>query len=195
MRFFIQEEGEDGIIYEFTATTSAVYNTSGKATTYAVEEGSNLSDHYTQDQDTVTLQGHVSPEYVLGFTDKISLKADLATMEKGLVDLKKSGKPFSVTYSDNLDVMSNCVFDNLSITRNVSTGIHTMDVSLTARQLELGGRAATTTIKEPAERFKDPSEEKKSGSGSTVTDVEGGDTSLAARAVKLNPSLSNILSR
>lgn len=162
MALFLKTESGD--IYQMDATTQVNYQQSGKVTEYAVEAGFNSADHYKHDADRITFNGYVSQAK---FLRKGTAGTDLALFEKGMQDLKRSGQFFTCTFSDNLSPMTNCLFDNLTMERDVETSTNSLKVSFVIKQVRVSDQAELSTKPIPAEQYKDMVQEKKAGKGAT----------------------------
>lgn len=125
MRVFIEAEE---VVYELDATLGVSYVQTAKATSHPVQSGGSVSDHVTQESDMISINGVASQ---IKFGD--SKVVDLKTFLTGLQKLKREGKTFNVTYSDVLDVLTNCVFE--SITDVVASGSLAHEMSLTIKQV------------------------------------------------------------
>lgn len=130
MRVFIEAEE---VVYELDATLGVSYVQTAKATSHPVQSGGSVSDHVTQESDVVSINGVASQ---IKFGD--SKVVDLKTFLTGLQKLKREGKTFNVTYSDVLDVLTNCVFESISDTVNAGSLAHQM--SFTIRQVRKAAR-------------------------------------------------------
>lgn len=164
MAFYIRADNGTGDSYQLDANVSIVYKQTGKVTKYTVEAGFNSSDHYQQEPDQITFRGNISKvKFLRNGLDS----TDLEVFEKGMQDLKRSGKAFACSFSDNLDIMKECRFTELTMERNVKTGIYSLDVNFTIQQTRVASQAKLSTEPIPADQYKDMVEEKKNGKGST----------------------------
>tara|TARA_Y100000310_G_scaffold74348_1_gene70498 strand:- start:27100 stop:27687 length:588 start_codon:yes stop_codon:yes gene_type:complete len=164
MAFFIQSNNGSGDVYEMDATTEVTYSLSGNPTRYAVESGVNVSDHYQRSQPQVRFSGIVSD---VKFSTPEGTIVTLADFERGLTDLQRSGEFFACTFSQNLDVLQNCLFRSLDIRTTTETGTLAREISFTIVQVEQAEQARVTVLPVPAERFKDVVEARSRGTGST----------------------------
>ena len=74
MRVFIEAEG---IVYELDATTNVSYVQTAKATSHPVQAGGNVSDHVTQESDTIQISG-VASQVKFGGNEVIELNNSLS---------------------------------------------------------------------------------------------------------------------
>ena len=165
MAFFIQTDNGSGDVFEMDATTEVTYSLSGNPTRYAVESGVNVSDHYQRSQPQVRFSGIVSD---VKFSTPEGTIVTLADFERGLTDLQRSGEFFACTFSQNLDVLQNCLFRSLDIRTTTETGTLAREISFTVVQVEQAEQARTAVLPVSAERFKDVVEAKSRGTGSTA---------------------------
>lgn len=165
MAIFIQ--ARDGTKYYMDSVFDVSYSQSGSPTEYAVESGVSSSDHYNQQQDVISMSGAISQ---VKFISPKGEQTDLDVFVKGLTNLKKSGQFFSVSFSDNLEVMRNCLFTSLNLSQNVGTGKYAYDVSMTITKVIVAKQAGTVATPEALQQYKDivnPSSDV--GAGSTLT--------------------------
>lgn len=165
MAIFIQ--ARDGTKYYMDSVFDVSYSQSGSPTEYAVESGVSSSDHYNQQQDVISISGSISQ---VKFISSKGEQTDLDVFVKGLTNLKKSGQFFSVSFSDNLEVMRNCLFTSLNLSQNVGTGKYAYDVSMTITKVIVAKQAGTVATPEALQQYKDivnPSSDV--GAGSTQT--------------------------
>lgn len=187
MAIYIQSSSGD--IYYMDAVFSASYSQSGTPTNYYVESGVNESDHYTQEPDTLNLNGAVSQ---VKFSSKRSFTTDLDVFEKELTGLKKGGEFFSVNFSDNLNPLQNCLFTNLSMSRSTQTGRYSIDVSMSISQVSVATAAGITVTPTPLAEFADVVEEKSNSSESTVSATTPQQVKLYEISQELTPSLKPV---
>lgn len=169
MAFFIQSRNGDGDVFEMDATTEVDYILSGNPTSYAVESGVNASDHYQQSQPQVRFSGVVSD---VKFTTPDGTITTLEDFERGLTDLQRRGELFACTFSQNLDVLVNCLFTNLNIRTTPETGPHSREISFNIVQIEQAQQAVNTTLPVAADNFKDTLQPKGTGAGSTSSPTQ-----------------------
>lgn len=162
-------ETQSGDKYFFDAVLSSTYTQSGTPSQYAVESGVNVSDHYTQANDVVNIEGAVS---AVKFIRNSQESTSLEEFEVGLTTLKKSGEFFSVAFSDNLSVLPNCLFTSLAMKRTTGTGRYAIDVSASIQQIIVGSRASIVTTPVAASEFIDTVEQQKEIAGNAVSPTE-----------------------
>lgn len=153
----------DGVYYYMDAVFQVVYSQTGTPSEYAMESGVKASDHYSQNNDTVSISGSVSKAKL-----STSDSTELEILEKGLTALKKSGEYFELSFSDNLDIMTNCLFTDLSMTRSTETGKHCIDLQMTISKVVTADRANLVSTPVPAKSFADIVDPKKKGAGNSV---------------------------
>ena len=153
-----------GVKFYMDAVFSVSYVQSGTASEYALQTGVKASDHYSQDTDTINISGSVSS---VKFVGRGEAKTELEVFEKELTALKKSGETFNVSFSDNLTVYPNCLFTNLSMDRNTTTGAHAIDVQISIKQIQYGSAAGIVDTPTPAKEYADMVEDKKKSAGNT----------------------------
>lgn len=156
MRVFIEAEG---VVYELDATTSVSYVQTAKATSHPVQAGGNVSDHVTQESDTIQISG-VASQVKFGGNEVIELKQFLIGLQK----LKRAGKTFTVTFSDVLDVLTNCVFENITDTISAGSGLaHQMSFSI--KQIRRASRGKKVDSPVRAANFEKKAQEQQQTQG------------------------------
>lgn len=179
----IYMEASNGDRFFLDATVELTYSQTGSPTQYAVESGVDSTDHYSQEPDTISYSGQISK---VKFLKNAEVNTDLETFEKGITALKKSGQFFSVSFSDNLSVMRNCLFTNLQMTRNTETGRYAMNVSFSIQQVIVAAQAQLATTPTPANQYVDVVETGKTGGGNTQTPDASENRKLQDIAVTLD---------
>lgn len=162
MAFFLTTE--DNEIFEMDATVEVGFSQTGKPTSYAVEEGFKVSDHYIQDPDTVSFKGVVSEVKFLRRAGEGLPTKSLTDFEVGITELKKSGKFFTCTFSKNLTPLQNCLFTTLKMDRLSETAI---DINFSIQQIRVASRAANVKGVIPAQEYEGKVEGTSNGVGST----------------------------
>jgi hypothetical protein len=163
MSVFIQANNGKGQILRLDATESAGLTLTGRPTQYAVESGVNSSDHYQQDQNTFNISGVISDFKLRGNTDNLSLE----DFEKEILAVKDSGEFFAVTFSDNLDVFTDCLFTNVRLNKTSQLGKSALSVNMTIQQVNVADKSSVVLLPVPADQFKDQAEGKSNSNGST----------------------------
>lgn len=164
MAFFIISKNGVGDVFEMDATVSHSYTLTGKPTNYAVESGSNKSDHYTKDLIQLNYSGIVSDvKYAKG----VELSLSVSDFEEGIVSLRDSGEFFACSFSENTSIVKNCLFSSLTINRSPDHGKYAISVSFSVKQVEVVDVAEVVTAPEPFKTFADSAEVKKKGASST----------------------------
>lgn len=164
MAFYIKS---DDSVFEMDATVSVTNTKSGKATQYTLSNSNSSSDHYTQDFDKISFSGYVS-QVKFARRKEGGISVSLEDFEKGISELKNSGKFFSCSFSDNLPIKKNCLFENLTITRDTDTSDKSIKVDFNVVQVLVASQSDVTAAPIPASLYKDVVEDaKKSGSATT----------------------------
>lgn len=160
---YIQTQSGDKFFFD--AVLEVSYQQSGSISEYAVEAGVNVTDHYTQNNDTISLNGSISAvKFLNGGEESTSLEL----FEKGITALKKSGELFSVSFSDNLEVLQNCLFNSIDMKRSSSTGRYAIDVSASIKQILVASRASIVATPTAAIEYLDVVTPKSKASGNAV---------------------------
>ncbi len=164
MAFYIKSEDS---IFEMDATVSISNNKSGKATRYTLSNSNSSSDHYSQDFDKISFSGYVS-EVKFARRKDGSISVSLEDFEKGISELKNSGKFFSCSFSDNLPIKKNCLFENLTISRDTETSDKSIKVDFSVVQVLVASQSDITSAPIPASLYKDVVEDSKQSGAATT---------------------------
>ncbi len=164
--FYIQAELEGEVIQFALDSTSSVTETlSGNATSFPIESGSDVSDHYVNKNNIITMSGRISDvksvqsgflsenqEGTRQVQDSVSVgSATRYGKTKDYIEkiklLKAQKVPFDVYTSS--DIYTNCVFQSLTITQNDTAGVSSNNISayrisFSAKQLRFA--KATTSV-------------------------------------------------
>ncbi len=141
--FFIQTNAST--IYKLDSTREIKATHSGVLSMSPVQDGSPVSDHYFNQNKTLSFSGRISSVKSFQNPDNLTPKDYI----EGLLRLKENIEPFTVTYSDTLDSLTNCVFTSLVITQNSVVGnafpdVNAFDVTFTVKQIRFGTAAVIT---------------------------------------------------
>lgn len=166
---FVFIRAADGSIYYLDAVMSIAYNQSGTPTKYALESGGSSSDHYSEDQDSLSINGRVSQVKFLVNQDE---STDLELFERSLTALKKSRQFFTVGFSENLDPIPNCLFTSLVMSKDTSTGRYALDISMSVVQVEVAQGVGITDTPRAAVLFEDVVKQQDAANGNTVEPIE-----------------------
>lgn len=189
MAFYIKSEDS---VFEMDATVSISNSKTGKATKYTLSDSNSSSDHYTQDFDKITFSGYVSA-VKFARRKEGSITLSLEDFEKGISELKNSGKSFSCSFSDNLPIKKNCLFENLTISRDTDTSDKSIKVDFSVVQVLVASQSEITSTPIAASLYKDVVEDsKKSGAATTeATKKESNGIAAIARSLGNNSSTLN----
>lgn len=115
--YYIAPEDSDDR-FALDSTSDIQLDESGKTTSLPVESGEEITDHYINSNTKISMNGTIS-------SIKSSVNLRNKTPEdfiNGIRQLKQSGKPFSVYFSNKINPLTNCLFENLSISQNKKRG-------------------------------------------------------------------------
>lgn len=162
--YYITPQDSDDII-ALDATSTVQVNETGKSTSLPLETGEEVTDHYINGNTKISMSGVIS-----------SLKSSSNKENKSPEDyirdireLKKSGKPFSVFFSDKLNPLTNCVFESISFSQSIRNGTtgnsSSYKVSFTVKEIRIV-KAAQVVVQRDARVVDSLSDKKKSGKSS-----------------------------
>lgn len=163
------------IIYQLDATTDIVYTTSGKLTTNPIEAGRNVSDHYIQNQDTVTFSGLLTRVKSKGVNSRHV--RDPEDYIGSLQFLKNNAVPFTLTlfqaptlggFGESRNLIKpivNCVFESLNIRKQSGPGSGDLRVDFKAVQATFAEQAAVGAESVPDPSFANDASSLENGAG------------------------------
>lgn len=164
MAFYIISKNGVGDVFEMDATVTQNYALRASPTEYAVESGSKSSDHYDKQLIRLNYSGVVSDvKYLKG----VELSQSVADFEEGMQALFDSGEFFACNFSEEQRLVKNCLFTSLQVVRNLEHGRYAIKVDFSVKQVKVANVSEVESTLVPFATFEDPSEEKKSGAGST----------------------------
>lgn len=166
MAVFIQDA--NGKKYYYDAVFSVTYVQRGNPTQYAMESGALSSDHYSQDQDTISIQGDIG-EAKIKEKDESSGRQEFL---EGLMRLKKSGTFFTVSFTDSFITLKNCLFTQLSYEQSSETGKYTTSVTAEIKSVTVANQAQVVSTPRPMEDFREIVQDKKKTNTSTVPESD-----------------------
>ena len=148
------QKGLDVYIFSLDCTREVSLSDDGNVTSYPIESGSAVSDHYVNDNIYVTMSGVIS-DVKSGITRSTLL--GLRSTEEFIADLRKLKKeaiPFKIHLGANLGIIDNCVFQSLTIKQNKQHGtlvrngrvISSFEISFTAKQIRNGFKAREIVV-------------------------------------------------
>lgn len=147
MSIFYISADVDGKNYKYMldSTSKVQVSNSGKLTKHPIQNGANVSDHYTNNNIEISFSGRISdiksyrnPTYVDNFVEGegfVTRKASFdytivessnvaATAQsyiRGLQELKNDKIPFTISVG-NIETYINCMFTNFSVMQDSSVG-------------------------------------------------------------------------
>ena len=163
---FIYIEAPSGVKLYLDSVAEVTHTLSGSATQYFVEAGYTVSDHYSQNMDTIQISGVISKAKIMNGEEV----TDSEDFVKTITGLKNSGQPFTVSFSNILTPFKTCVFESLSIKTNTSTGVYAYEIEASITSLRIAQKANTILTPVPLSEFNDvvdPSSEANSNSFET----------------------------
>ena len=180
---------DNGDIFVLDSTTTISFSSSGKLSEHILESGETVSDHYVNDNDTLSFQGTISSLKRAGYRDDPLSRSPQSYME-GLREIKRNKELFTLYHISDLSKTINCLFTSLNFEQNTSRGItsnsSSVAVSFTAKQIRFG-QIADIEVKAKAnlKGILDGKEEAGPLASTNVSDPKN-------RMEKLKDSMSNI---
>lgn len=161
---YIYIRAANGDVFFFDAVFDVGVSLTGTPTKYAVQSGVSSTDHYVQEQDSISINGSVSEvKFFRNSEESISLE----DFERGITQLKRSGQFFTVVCSKYQNPYTNCLFNSLEIKRDTTTGKHCIDVSMQITSITIAKTGNVVSTPRAAREFVDTVEAAKSGSGTS----------------------------
>lgn len=140
-------------LYAFDSTATIRVSQTGTATSFPVEGGEDVSDHYVNNNTTISFDGIISDVKSIRREASEKYNKSTATFIRGLEALKKSKTPFKIHISNTLDAIDTCVFENLQFEQNKtqgnSGGINAFRISFSAKQIRFAERAQAVSVRAP----------------------------------------------
>lgn len=167
--FYIQAEIEGELIqFALDSTSRVTQNLSGDSTSFPIEDGSEVSDHYVNKNNTITMSGRISDVKSVGsgfvseprgggreVSDRIPTGSAVRYRKTSdfiekIKTLKSDKIPFDLYVAE--DAYTNCVFQTLTLsqdsTNGVSNGISSYKVSFTAKQIRFAQATRSVEIRD-----------------------------------------------
>lgn len=149
--YYIQfSSGGSEKLFSFDSTSDIVLEDNGDATSFPLESGEDVADHYVNKNVMVRMSGTISDIKTRSMRGS---KFNSTTQEfiSDLRELKRQGTPFKLYLGSNLGTVSNCVFESLNIEVKAAKlsnnrEIGSFKVSFTAKQIKLGTKAQVTIV-------------------------------------------------
>ena len=152
-------------ILALDATTTVQLDETGKTTALPLETGEEVTDHYINGNTKVSMSGVISTAKSSGNSTNKSPEDYI----RDIRNLKKSGKPFSVFFSDKLNPLTNCVFTSLSFSQSIRNGFNgassSYKVTFAVKQVRFV--QAARLVVEPTVQVADDTSEKNTSGKST----------------------------
>lgn len=184
MAFYIKTD--EGAYYYMDATVDVSYSQTGNVASYTLEDSTSSSDHYDQNPDTLAFNGYISK---VKFLSKAAESTGFDEYQRGLTNLKKSGKRFTCYYSDTFGEMTDCLFTSLTFSQDTDTGNHSVKVAFNIQQISYAKQAQVEAITTALAKYTDVVAAQKKGASTTkkadektVSALEAIQTDLFGRA-------------
>lgn len=184
--YYIAPLDSDNII-ALDATSTVQVNETGKSTSLPLETGEEVTDHYINGNTKISMSGVIS-----------SLKSSSNTQNKtpedyirDIRELKRTGKPFSVFFSDKFNPLTNCIFESLSFSQSIRNGTtgdsSSYKVTFTVKEIRIV-KAAQVVVQRSARVVDSFSDKKKSGKSSQEAS-ENRNITVGQRRIKSGQAL------
>lgn len=146
-------------LFSFDSTSEIVLSDSGSVTSYRVETTESVSDHYVNNNVTVSLTGRISDiKSLTKREDDTNTYNSTQQFISELRALKHRAIPFKVYLGSNFGSVEKCVFESLEISQGGSNGTRVISktkevsafrISFTAKQIRFGKRATSVAQPDP----------------------------------------------
>lgn len=171
-------------LLEMNSTTSISVNLPSSAPKHRMEDGRSVSDNIDNENKEISFSGLITNIKSLRISDGLPLKpteqyteiqtslrspADYVLLLEAIRDTKE---PFIVHWDELLPAAENCVFTNISLSRDKNTG-RGFRINLSFQQLRFTSRALLTEV--ISQRDPDKNQSKTESSGNSTTTLESGD--------------------
>jgi len=145
-------------IFSFDSTSKITLNDSGSATSFPLESGEEVSDHYVNNNVTVSFNGRISDIKRRNIARESDIYKTTQEFISQLRQLKHAAIPFKVYMGANLAPVDNCVFESLEINQDAQNGtrvvnkerqVSSFQISFTAKQIRFASK--TSSVRSPAD--------------------------------------------
>jgi hypothetical protein len=190
--YYIQTS--DNVLYSLDSTTGMTYVISGRPTSFPVESGASLADHYVNRNVVLSLTGVITD--VKSLSTSTDNNRPTEEFIEQLKTIKESGQPFTVFVGSKLQELKNCVFTNMNISQGDTNGVRkysegnvfaSYSINMSFEQIRLAQQAQETELVIPApapEIADDSAEKKETGKGTKeVVDATGNLSESTKRAL------------
>ena len=190
---------DNGDIFVLDSTTNITFSSSGKLSQHVLESGETVSDHYVNDNDTISFKGTISSLKRAGYREDPLSRNPQSYME-GLREIKRNKELFTLYHISDLSKTPNCLFTSLNFEQNTNRGItsnsSSVTIAFTAKQIRFGFITDIEAESEPESTAADILGKKvEAGPLSSVTDAPSISTSVDAvknEFEKIKDKISNL---
>ena len=172
---------EERKLFSFDATTEMTLSESGSATSFRLENGRAVSDHYSNNNVAISFSGRISDvKSIRRQNDENNSFSTTREFITELRALKQSGTPFKVYAGANIGGIDNCVFETLDIRQDVANGtrvasggkeVSSFRMNFSAVQIRFGARAQAVAKPDPLIEKSTAPERPKAGQTNSKTGV------------------------
>lgn len=146
---------QDGQYFELDCTQEMRISDTGRTTEYQLENGAKQTDHYVNENKTISLSGKVTD---IKLFNNVGVTKNTDEFLTGLDRLKQSKKTFRFYYrnttSGGARYLDNCLFESLETSQDSQDGVfndyYSYKVSMSFKQIRYANRATITREKVPA---------------------------------------------
>lgn len=168
--------------FALDATSTIQLDEAGKTTSLPLESGVEVTDHYINGNTKISMAGIISTAKSAGTQANKSPEDYI----KGIRELKKSGTPFSVFFSDKLSALTNCVFENISISQSKRNGTSgpssSYKITMSIKQVRFVSAAQVVVTRQV--RVVDAFTEKKTSGKSSQEPSDNRNLTVGAQRIK-----------
>ena len=145
--YIVATVGGEVKFLSFDSTAKITRTLSGSATSFALEDGYEVSDNYVNKNQKISMSGVISDIKSTAMQADMYVNRGTADYLRSMEKLKDSGIPFSIhtPATDNQIILDNCVFETLQISQDTRHGStvnnNSYAMSFTAKQIRFGKSA------------------------------------------------------
>lgn len=119
---------EEEIFLSFDSTSSITKSQTGSISSFPIEDGAVISDHYVNNNIVISMTGRISDLKSLTRAEDGNLNKNTDTFITEIERLKRSAIPFDIFIGggdESTSSIKNCVFESLDLSQDRTTGTRT----------------------------------------------------------------------
>ena len=180
---------QDGQYFELDCTEEVSITDTGRTTEYQLENGAKQTDHYVNENKTISLNGKATD---IKLNNVVGVTKNTDEFLTGLDRLKQSKKTFRFYYrnttSGGVRYLDNCLFESLRTIQDSQDGVfndyYSYKVAMSFKQIRYANRAEITKEKVPALASSSSDKTKTGAKGKEPSSAQSSSGSSSSQAKK-----------